>query len=73
MTGGYVFAFGPCLGCKQPFGFNPHRVPSIVVDGEREPICRECVARVNPQRRANGLPEIVPYPDAYEPLPEGEL
>jgi hypothetical protein len=70
---GYVFALGPCYGCKQPFSYNPHRVPSVVVDGVREPICRGCVAIANPRRKANGLPEIVPLPDAYEPLPEGEL
>jgi len=24
-------------------------------------------------RKANGLPEIVPHPDAYEPIEESEL
>jgi hypothetical protein len=70
---GYVIAFGPCIGCKRSFGYNPHWVPSIVVNGEREPICRDCVALANPRRQANGLAEIVPHPDAYEPLPESDL
>jgi hypothetical protein len=39
----------------------------------REPICRNCVERVNPQRIKNGLEPIVPLPDAYEPVDESEL
>lgn len=70
---GYVLAFAPCVGCGQTFGFNPHRVPSLLHNGQREPVCRVCVARANPQRRANGLPEIIPAPDAYEPCDEYEL
>ena len=70
---GYVFVFGPCIGCRRPFGYNPHWVPSLTVDGQREPICRDCVALANPRRKANGLPEIAPHPEAYEPLPEAEL
>jgi hypothetical protein len=79
---GWVIATSRCFGCGRLFGYNPHRVPSIQIDpathqwsanGVREPICRECVQRVNPQRVANGLPEIVIYADSYEPIPEGEL
>jgi hypothetical protein len=64
-----VYALGECFGCHQLFSFNPHRVPSVVVHGEREPICEACVARVNPRRIANGLDPIVPLPGAYEPEP----
>ena len=70
---GYALAMSPCIGCGQVFGYNPTRVPSITINGEREPICRFCVARVNPIRKANGLPPIVPLPDAYEPVDESEL
>jgi len=75
---GFVLAHGRCIGCNQPFSFNPMRVPSVAVampSGERirEPICRLCVERVNPQRRANGLPEIIPAEDAYDACDEGEL
>jgi hypothetical protein len=70
---GYAVCMGPCIGCRRPFGFNPLRVPSVVIEGERRPICRACVERVNPQRLANGLPPIVPLPDAYEPVDESEL
>jgi hypothetical protein len=55
------------------FGFNPIRVPSIRIDGVRQPICRNCVEEANPKRLANGLPPIVPAPDAYEGCDEYEL
>jgi hypothetical protein len=70
---GYVFAMGPCANCRRHFSFNPATVPSIRINGVREPICRSCVDRANPLRRANGLPEIVPAPDAYDACDENEL
>lgn len=70
---GYALAMGACIGCGRMFAFNPVRVPSIRVNGSREPICADCVARANPLRIANGLEPIVPAPDAYEGVPEEEL
>jgi len=70
---GVVQAYSACYGCKRPFFYNPMRVPSVVVNGEREPICQTCVDRVNPQRIANGLEPIVPLSGAYDPCDEGEL
>lgn len=70
---GFAFAMAPCFGCGRLFTFNPVRVPSIIVNGTREPVCQICVDRVNPMRRANGLPEIVPLPDAYDECDESEL
>lgn len=70
---GWALVFADCIGCGEPFGFNPLSVPSVIIAGRREPICRACVARVNPTRRANGLPEIVPLPDAYEACEESQL
>jgi len=70
---GYVQAFSACFGCKRLFSYNPVRVPSIRVNGTLEPICAECIERVNPKRIANGLEPIVPLPGAYEPAEEGEL
>lgn len=67
---GYAMAFGACINCKQPFGFNPHKVPSVRVNGLREPICRACVEQANPKRIANGLEPIVIEPDAYEAVEE---
>lgn len=70
---GYVMALGPCIGCGRPFSFNPMRVPSLSVNGTREPICQTCVDRVNPLRKANGLEPIVPLAGAYDAADEGEL
>ena len=70
---GYALCYGPCIGCHRTFEFNPMRVPSVTWNGTREPICRNCVLRANVKRKANGLPPIVPLPDAYEACDEGEL
>lgn len=70
---GFLQVFSPCYGCRRPFFYSPTKVPSIVVNGSREPICQECVDRVNPQRVANGLPPIVPLPGAYDADNEFEL
>ena len=64
---GYLLAMGPCIGCGKPFAFNPDKVPSSsAVTGKREPICADCVERLNPIRVKHGLAPIVPAPDAYE-------
>lgn len=68
-----VQAFSACAGCRQVFFYNPVRVPSIRINGVREPICRACVERVNPRRIANGLAPIVPLPGAYDACDESEL
>lgn len=70
---GYYFCAGACYGCGRLFSFNPVRVPSITVEGTRQPICIVCVERANPLRKKNGLPLIEPLPDAYEACEEGEL
>lgn len=64
---GYLMAMGPCYGCGEVIAFNPERVPSVSIDGHLHPICRECVARINPMREANGLPPVVLLPGAYDP------
>lgn len=70
---GFVTAYSPCAGCRVPFHYSPTRVPSIVINGSREPVCRHCVEAANPRRVANGLEPIVPLPGAYEPDDESEL
>lgn len=69
---GYVSAYGPCISCGHPFWFDPERVPSIRVRGEREPVCRHCIERANPERIKKGLPPIIIQPGAYldEDLPD---
>jgi len=69
---GAYFMVGRCFGCKRPFSFNPHRVPSVVVDGVREPVCEACVAIANPQRERNGLEPIRVLPGAYDVVDEDE-
>ena len=64
----------PCCGCGNVFSYNPNKVPSTRdSQGVKQPICKECVERVNPKRIANGLEPIVPLPGAYEPVEEYEL
>jgi hypothetical protein len=71
---GYAICTGNCFGCNRLFSFNPVRVPSIRnANGEKQPVCKECIDRANPLRVKNGLEPIVPAPDAYEAVDEGEL
>jgi hypothetical protein len=70
---GYALMFGPCISCRRVFSFNPLRVPSIRVNGEKEPVCRECIIAANPMRKKNGLAEFEIHPDAYEPANENDL
>mgnify|MGYP000258131711 CR=1 FL=1 len=70
---GYVLAYGNCINCGTLFSFNPAKVPSIRVDGVREPVCRTCIEQANEVRRAAGITELTILPDAYEPCEENEL
>lgn len=70
---GYVFFTSPCARCGRLFSYNPVRVPSVTIDGRREPVCQGCVDDVNPRRIANGLAPIEPLPGAYEPADESEV
>jgi hypothetical protein len=64
---GYMLAIGPCIGCGRTFSFNPERVPSSsAVTGQREPVCLDCMNRINAKRRDMGLPEFPILPGAYE-------
>jgi hypothetical protein len=77
----YVTVSSPCIACGKLFSYNPHLVPSIRLNadrqpdpnGTREPICESCVALVNPKRIASGLEPITYHPRAYEPMEEYEL
>ena len=67
---GYAIVLGFCCSCHKHIEFNPHKVPSIRVNGEREPLCRECAERWNTLH-----PDIArPIMDgAYEGFDENEL
>lgn len=63
---GYMTALGECCVCRGMVSFNPDLVPSAVVNGTREPICKSCVERANPLRKERGLAEIRILPGAYD-------
>ncbi len=70
---GFCFAFSKCAACHQPFAYNPLRVPSVRINGVREPICRGCVVEWNVRMvKAGKEPHPIPD-DAYEPIREEEL
>jgi len=70
---GFAIMMGNCINCGQQFSFNPHKVPSVRINGKREPVCRQCIEAANPERIKRGLPPFEIHPDAYEPIPEEEL
>jgi hypothetical protein len=69
----YVLVTSACFGCKRLFSYHPNKVPSIPIEGERQPICQACVDEVNPRRIKNGLPPIKVLPGAYEPADEDDV
>lgn len=70
---GYVLAMGHCISCGSPFAFNPLLVPSLRVDGQREPVCKRCAELINEMRGAKGLSTWDIDEDAYEGVDEEEL
>jgi hypothetical protein len=68
----YVQCFGACIVCHRLFSFNPYRVPSVRVRGDREPVCASCLAVANRRRADRGLEPIVALPGAYDPELEGD-
>jgi hypothetical protein len=67
---GFMIAIGRCVACGNTFAFNPNKVPSIRINGEKEPICRPCIERANALKREKGIPEFEIPKDAYAPEPE---
>lgn len=65
---GYMACIAPCLRCRRPFSFHPERVPSIRVDGERRPMCQECMEWFNSEREKAGLDPVPILPGAYDPV-----
>ena len=65
---GYMMVLGPCWSCGRPFSFNADHVPSHRDEnGVRQPVCGDCMARVNAIREENGLPPHPIHPMAYQP------
>jgi hypothetical protein len=63
---------GICVGCREKISFNPARVPSIVVDEVRLPICKNCAEKANVARIKQGFETFQIYPDSYAPPDESE-
>jgi hypothetical protein len=67
---GFMTVMGFCYTCGAPMTFSPSRVPSVpahlTTTGEREPVCRACIERANPERVRKGLAPIPVLPGAYE-------
>lgn len=49
------------------------RVPSVRIDGERQPLCRDCMGKVNALRKAQGRPQLNIFSDAYDACDERDL
>ena len=64
---GFMFVIGHCIACGVYLTFNPHYVPSLIVEGQREPLCRGCHSRWNKIHRVDkGLEPITLHPEAYK-------
>lgn len=62
-----MMVMSACFGCGRLFTYNAERVPSIVMDGTREPICADCVAEANRLRAIYSFEPIRILPGAYDP------
>jgi hypothetical protein len=69
----FVSMTSACVRCGRLFFYNPLRVPSVVVNGQREPLCRPCVEWANRERAAKGLATWPIHHDAYEAVDEQEI
>jgi hypothetical protein len=66
-----ILAYGCCGACGTPISFNPDYVPSIRVDGSKQPLCQACFAQWNAiHRTAKGLEPLELHPMAYQPQPD---
>jgi len=71
---GYVSAISPCLFCERLISSNPMRVPSWPdKHGVKQPICRDCIAYINEERKKGGFRQFPIYADSYAACDEGEL
>ena len=63
----FMVVIGECIICGIMFSFNHQHVPSLVVNGVREPVCRDCMNRANAYLESHGREPHWIHPDAYEP------
>lgn len=67
---GFAIMFGMCYVCQEMIRFNPHKVPSLMVNGSRQAICRTCAEKWNEMHPENARPI---QEGAYDYFPEEEL
>ena len=70
---GYVMVAALCCSCGQLVIFNPNKVPSVRIRGEKQPLCKKCVDLVNEKRKLIKMPLFKIDPEAYEPANEDEI
>lgn len=71
---GYAILMTHCCNCGKTIACNPVKVPSIRVNGTKEPLCRNCFNEWNKiHRTSQGLPPVELHPDAYGACQENEL
>lgn len=64
---GFMFVIGECVACHCALSFNPEKVPSLRVNGQKEPLCVQCFNRWNEIHRVSkGLEPVALQPGAYE-------
>lgn len=63
----FMSVIGKCIACRTMIQFNPYKVPSLVVNGVREPLCRSCANKWNELHPENARPID---PEAYEAVEE---
>jgi len=68
---GYMFLCSSCCACERVIMYNPEHVPSLRIEGNREPLCQVCANKWNHiHRLSKGLEPVPIHPLAYEPQPE---
>lgn len=67
---GYAIMMGFCCACHIQIQFNPHKVPSLKIDGIRQPLCQGCAERWNELHPEQAKPI---QEGAYDGFPEEEL
>ena len=67
---GHMFMVASCCSCRAVVFCNPERVPSLVIEGVREPLCRSCFDLWNDiHRTSKGLEPVALDPAAYDAEP----
>jgi hypothetical protein len=64
---------GTCINCGCTFGCNPNKVPSVRINGNREPVCKDCMDRLIAREEAAGIVPKRYADDAYEAIREEDL